>query len=115
MMTITLVRKMNKQERMEELSKLIYDSARIETEYRKRARALGIRAAKLFARESKWLEKATAIAQKRHEYAVEYNKIKNPCPEVIISAEKALGRKLTIDEVFEIEAAYAKKIGGKNG
>ena len=101
-----------KSEKMQDLLSKINLLANKEKMVRKVASSYGLAAAKLRALEWDRLEQAKELENERYTLALAYNKIKNPCPAVLIAAEKALGRQLTVDEILEIEIAYAKKING---
>lgn len=97
------------QTKMQTLTDEINHLLEQENNLRKKANEIGLRCAELRAKESALIYEAKQIETRRYELALEYNRVKKPCPQILLSAEKALGRKLTIDEIFEIERIYAEK------
>lgn len=65
--------------------------------------------AKLKAKQLKHIEQAKKYFAERKEVALEYHRIKPKADRLLIMAEKELGRKLTYDEVVEVERFYAEK------
>ena len=93
----------------DELIAKIRDLAKREEMFLIRAMKIGAQAAIMRAKEERFLAEASELESQRFELSLEYNRKKNPCPKILAQAEEALGRKLTVDEIFEIERMYAQK------
>ena len=100
---------MTKTEKIDNLINEINKLRRAESTVLARASKYGVIAAEARAKEVNLIAEARVIQNERYKLSLEYNKIKNPCPDVLAQAEKALGRRLTYEEVIEIEQVYAKK------
>ena len=100
---------MNKQEQMAELIDEIRLLVKAEEQLLIRASKKGCEAAMLRAKEEQLLNEAKQCETRRYELSLEYNRLKNPCPKILAEVEAKLQRKLTVDEIFEIERMYAQK------
>ena len=100
---------MNKQEQMAELIERIRSLVKQEEQLLLRASKKGCEAAMLRAKEEQLLYEAKQCEGERYRLSLEYNHLKNPCPKILAEVENKLQRKLTVDEIFEIERMYAQK------
>lgn len=100
---------LSKQERMAELIESIRALVKQEEQLLLRASKKGCEAAQLRAKEEQLLNEAKKCEGERYKLSLEYNRLKAPCPKIIAEVETKLQRKLTVDEIFEIEKLYAKK------
>jgi hypothetical protein len=106
---IAIMRWRIKMSNQDELIAKIRDLAKREEMFLIRAMKIGAQAAIMRAKEERFLAEARELEAQRFELSLEYNRKKNPCPKILAQAEEALGRKLTVDEIFEIERMYAQK------
>jgi hypothetical protein len=102
--------KMNKEEQMAELIERIRLLVKQEERLLLHASKKGCEAAMLRAKEEALLYKARQCEGERYRLSLEYNRLKNPCPKILAEVETKLQRRLTVDEIFEIERMYAAKI-----
>lgn len=100
---------------LEELLSQIKSLQRDEESLRKEAAELDSELMKLTIKKYHIMNRAREIEEERHALAYQYHEIKTRCPNILILAEKAIGRRLTLEEVQEVELAYAKKVRCTNG
>ena len=93
-----------------ELIAKIRELVKREEIFRIRAMKIGAQAAIMRAKEERFLAEAQELEAQRFELSLEYNRAKNPCPKLLADVESKLERKLTVDEIFEIERLYAEKV-----
>ena len=98
---------MNKLEDLLKQMKLLQEE---EENLRKEATDLDSQIMKLMVKKYHIMTDAKSIKEKRYSLAIQYHEIKTRCPSILILAEKAIGRRLTLEEVQEVELAYAKKV-----
>ena len=94
----------------DELLAKIRELAKREEMFHIRAMKIGAQAAIMRAKEERFLAEARELEAQRFELSLEYNRAKNPCPKLLADVEAKLQRKLTVDEIFEIERMYAEKV-----
>lgn len=95
--------------KMNDLIAKINELRRKEVYEMQKAGQYALAISKLKAKQLKCIEHAKKYFAERKEVALEYHRIKPQCNRLLAMAEKELGRKLSYDEVVEVEKFYAEK------